>query len=308
MTSFEITPAGPFSLTAGAAFLEGFTPAAHQAAEPGHLHLAFVADGADDPAGVCLRQPDREVVAEVFGPADPGVVRAQVARILSLDVDGGGFPEVGRRDPVVGGLQARWPGLRPVCFFSPYEAAAWTLIGHRIRIAQAARVKERMAAELGPSVDIHGDRRHAFPGPSRLAGLGDFPGLFGRKAECLRALAEATLDGRLDANRLRSLPREEALAELKRLPGVGDFSAELILLRGAGDPDHLPTREPRLCRAAGLAYGLDGPADEAWLADRAERWRPYRTWVVLLLRAFLEQQTGEIAAGQAQATRPSSDG
>ena len=47
----------------------------------------------------------------------------QVTRILSLDVDGTGFPEVGRRDPVVGGLQARWPGLRPVGFYSPYEAA-----------------------------------------------------------------------------------------------------------------------------------------------------------------------------------------
>jgi DNA-3-methyladenine glycosylase II len=307
MTRFEITPAGPFSLAAGAAFLEGFTPAAHQPVEPGHLHLAFVADGGDDPAGVCLRQPDREVEADLFGPADPGVVRAQVARILSLDVDGAGFPEVGRRDPLVGHLQARWPGLRPVCFFSPYEAAAWSLIGHRIRITQAARLKERMAAELGPRVDIHGDRRHAFPGPSRLATLDGYPGLFGRKAEYLRALAEATLAGRLDASRLRSLPRQDALAELRRLPGIGDFSAELVLLRGAGDPDHLPAHEPRLRRAAGLAYGLDGPAGEAWLAERAERWRPYRTWVVLLLRAFLEEQTGEIA-GQAQATRPSSDG
>jgi DNA-3-methyladenine glycosylase II len=64
------------------------------------------------------------VVGEVFGDADPEAVRDQVARILSLDVDGSGFPAVGRRDPVVGGLQARWPGLRPVGFFSPYEAAA----------------------------------------------------------------------------------------------------------------------------------------------------------------------------------------
>jgi hypothetical protein len=106
------------------------------------------------------------VVGEVLGGADPGGVRDQVARILSLDVDGTGFPEVGVRDPVVGGLQARWPGLRPVGFFSPYEAAAWALIGHRIRIVQAARVKERMAAELGQAVDIHGDVRHAFPGPA----------------------------------------------------------------------------------------------------------------------------------------------
>jgi DNA-3-methyladenine glycosylase II len=227
MSTFELVPAGPFSLAASAEFLEGFGPAAYRGVEGGHLHLAFVPDGEAGAAGVCLRQQDGVVVGEVFGEADPGAVRDQVARILSLDVDGSGFPEVGRRDPVVGGLQARWPGLRPVGFFSPYEAAAWALIRQRIRIVQAARVKERMAAELGQAVDVHGDRRQAFPGPDRLSVLEGFPGLFGRKVDNLRSLAEAAAAGRLAGARLRALPRDQALAELKQLPGIGDFSAEL---------------------------------------------------------------------------------
>ncbi len=107
MTTFELVPQGPFSLTASAAFLEGFSPAAHRAADAGHLHLAFVPDGEEAAAGVCLRQPDGVVVGEVFGKADPEVVPEQVARILSLDVDGTGFAEVGERDPVVGDLQRR---------------------------------------------------------------------------------------------------------------------------------------------------------------------------------------------------------
>jgi DNA-3-methyladenine glycosylase II len=306
MTPFELVPQGPFSLAASAAFLEGFSPAAYRAAGDGHLHLAFVPDGEEAAAGVCLRQPDGAVVGEVFGEADPDAAREQVARILSLDVDGTGFPEVGRRDPVVGGLQARWPGLRPVGFFSPYEAAAWALIGHRTRIVQAARVKERMAAELGQAVDIHGDVRHAFPAPARLAALDGFPGLFAGKVENLRSLGEAAAVGRLDGDRLRALPREQALVELKQLPGIGDFSAELVLLRGAGDPDHLPSHEPRLCRGAALAYGLDEAPDRAWLEDRAEAWRPYRTWVVLLLRVLLEAETGEIGGTRDVGGRPRS--
>jgi DNA-3-methyladenine glycosylase II len=294
MTRFELVPRGPFSLAASAAFLEGFAPAAHRGGEPGHLHLAFVPDGGEAAAGVCLRQPDTNVVGEVFGEADPAAVRAQVARILSLDVDGTDFPDVGRRDPVVGGLQDRWPGLRPVGFFSPYEAAAWALMVQRIRIVQAARIKDRMTADLGQAVDVHGDLRHAFPGPARLADLGGYPGLTARKVGYLRSLGEAAMAGRLDAARLRALPREQALALLKELPGVGDFSAELILLRGAGDPDHLPGHEPLLRRAVALAYGLDGQPDEARLTELAEAWRPYRTWVVLLLRVLLEETTGEI--------------
>jgi DNA-3-methyladenine glycosylase II len=294
MTRFELVPRGPFSLAASAAFLEGFAPAAHRGGEPGHLHLAFVPDGGEAAAGVCLRQPGTGVVGEVFGEADPATVRDQVARILSLDVDGAGFPDVGRRDPVVGGLQDRWPGLRPVGFLSPYEAAAWALMVQRIRIVQAARIKERMTAELGQAVDVHGDGRHAFPGPARLADLGGYPGLTARKVGYLRSLGEAAMAGRLDAARLRALPREQALALLKELPGVGDFSAELILLRGAGDPDHLPAHEPLLRRAVALAYGLQGQPDEARLSELAEAWRPYRTWVVLLLRVLLEETTGEV--------------
>ncbi|HEV3497783.1 MAG TPA: DNA-3-methyladenine glycosylase 2 family protein [Actinomycetes bacterium] len=271
----------------------GFSPAAYRGAEAGHLHLAFVPDGEETAAGVCLRQPDGVVVGEAFGEADPEAVRDQVARILSLDVDGTGFPEVGERDPVVGRLQERWPGLRPVGFCSPYEAAAWALICHRIRMIQAARIKARMATELGQAVDIHGDVRHAFPGPGRLAALEGFPGLFDRKVENLRALGVEAVEGRLDGAWLRGLPRDQALKELKQLQGIGDFSAELVLLRGAGDPDHLPLHEPRLCRGAALAYDLDEPPDRDWLEQRAEAWRPYRTWVVLLLRVLLEAETGD---------------
>ncbi len=292
---FRIAPRGAFSLAASTVFLEGFTPAAYERSAPGHLHLAFSADGTRLPGGACVRQPRRLILVEAFGPADPVAVRDQVRRILSLDADGSGFTAVGRRDPVIRRLQRRYRGLRPVCFNSPYEAAAWSLIGNRIRISQAARIKEAMARELGDPVDIHGDVRHAFPSPGRLATLEGFSGLSGRKAAWLRSLGAAAESGALEAERLRSLPIEEALAELQELPGVGPFSAELTLVRGAGLPDHLPVAEPRLGRAVALAYGLDRPPGPARIRRMAEPWRPYRAWVAVLLRTALEDETGEIS-------------
>src|SRR5215210_4265702 len=128
---FELRPVGPYSFGASVRFLEGFAPAAYGGDRSGHLHLAFVADGGEEVAVVCVMEEGGVILGEVSGGAEVGVVRRQVERILSLDVDGRGFPEVGERDPVVGELQARYPGLRPVCFYSPYEAAAWALIGRR---------------------------------------------------------------------------------------------------------------------------------------------------------------------------------
>ncbi len=293
---FEITPRGPFSLAASATFLGSFVPAAYKAAATtDHLHLAFVVDGSEQAVGVCLREEDGTVIGEMFGEADKDVVRKQVVRILSLDVDGSAFPTVGEHDPIVGSMQARYPGLRPVCFYSTYEAGAWILISHRIRITQAARLKARIAEAIGDEVDIHGEREHAFPAPTRLLQLESFPGLFGRKIEYLHHLAEATIEGRLDAAHLRSLPQEEALEALQQLPGIGIFSAEHILLRGAGDPDYLTLNEPRLPRAVAMVYNLKAELSNEELRAISEGWRPYRTWVTFLLRHMLEDETHEIA-------------
>ncbi|GEM_PF-7967 len=284
-----MVPRGPFSLASSIRFLEGFTPAAYAPAGDAVLELAFPVEGSWETAGVRVRQDGGEVTAEIVSPRTSGpelatAVRAQVERILSLDVDGSGFPAVGSRDPVVAGLQRRYPGLRPAGFWSPYEAAAWTIIGHRIRISQAAAIKARMAGQLGEPVTFGGRVVHAFPAPARLASLESFPGLAGRKPEWLRSVAMAALDGQLDAARLRGMPRETALKELKTLPGIGDFSAGLILLRGAGDPDAVAYHEPRLALAVADAYGLPGPATTGQLTEISENWRPYRTWVTLLLR------------------------
>ena len=301
METFRLVPRGPFSLAASIKFLEGFTPAAFAGPAASALELAFPVEGSWQTAGVRVRQDDAGIVtAEVVSPAEPGpelltAVHAQVERILSLDVDGSGFPAVGERDPVAGDIQRRYPGLRPVGFWSPYEAAAWTIIGHRIRITQAAAIKARMAEQLGEAIGFGGRTVHAFPSPQRLAGLEEFRGLSGRKPEWLRSLARAALDGQLDAARLRAMPHQDAMADLKTLPGIGEFSAGLTLLRGAGDPDAVPGQEPRLARAVALAYGLPGPATPDQIRQISENWRPYRTWVTLLLRTQLEDETGEIA-------------
>jgi DNA-3-methyladenine glycosylase II len=293
LSSLRIAPKGAFSLEASTRFLEGFTPAGYEGRTPGHLHIAFPVDGSWETVGACVRQTDASVTVDVFGSEDRAAVRAQVARIFSLDVDGSGFAAVGRRDPVVAQLQRSLPGLRPVLFWSPYEAAAWTIIGHRIRMTQAAAIKLRMAEQRGGTIEVHGERLHAFPAPQKLVSMRTVRGLFGRKIEQLHVVARAALEGELDTRRLRSAPREESLEHLRRLPGIGPFSSELILVRGAGDPDHFPLHERRLQGAMADAYGLDADPPIERLIEIAEAWRPYRSWVSLLLRAELEDPTHE---------------
>jgi DNA-3-methyladenine glycosylase II len=287
---------GPFDLTACARFAEGLMPGA--VAEPGRLRLAFPVEPGWRPAGVLVQQaePDGPVRARVFAdPSDVDHVLAQTARILSLDVDGEQFPAVGARDPVVAELQRRYPGLRPVSFHSPYEAACWAIMSHRIRITQAASIRRQLAERFGTPVDVADVQVPTFPAPAALPER--IPLVSQVKSDRLHGVAKAALEGRLEAAELRALPPDQALARLRELPGIGPFSAELILLRGAALPDGLPAAEPRLHDEMAHQYGLSEPST-ADLTEVAEAWRPYRTWVALLLRARREEETAEIANGR----------
>jgi DNA-3-methyladenine glycosylase II len=301
LQTFNIVPRGDYSLEEGANFIGAWHRAPSDGSEAeGHLHLAFLTDGDWTPVGICLRQDSERILGTVYGNAPAASVAKQVERILSLDVDGRGWPEVGKRDPVVARLQRMFPGFRPVNWSNAYEAAAWCLISMRISMRQGQGVKERMSRELGQSIDIHGHSLWTFPGPDRLAHLEKFPGLFGRKVEYLNALGRAALAGEVDTETLRSMPREQSLESLQRLPGIGKWGSELVRLRALSAVDELPTQERRLLGAIRTAYGLAQEPDQRKLEQLAEKWSPYEMWVCVCLRRTLEGGAGMTHSRAAQ--------
>jgi DNA-3-methyladenine glycosylase II len=291
--SFTITPRGPFSLAQAASF--GFGP--REAEAGGALRMAFAADGSGTPTGVILREAeDGTVEGEVAGDTPVESVREQVARILSLEHDGVAWQDVGRRDPVLGALQARLPGLRPVLFHSPYEAAAWAVIVARTGRANARRVRRAISERHGATFELAGETLAAFPSAEALLAIDEpIPSLTNEKRLRLQGIARAELEGRLDVAHLRELGPEEATAELQELRGIGPFSSSLIVLRAVGFTDVLPADQPLVQRAVEHAYGIGEPLTAETFAGLAEPWRPFRTWATVLLR---------IAADRAGATGP----
>jgi DNA-3-methyladenine glycosylase II len=289
--SFAIRPRGPFSLAESATF--GFAQR-----DDGHfegvMRLAFGQDGYEHHAGVELRQDaDGTVHAVVHGGGpDLAAVQRQVERSLSLDHDGEQFLAVGQRDPVIGRLQAAAPGLRPPLFYSPYEAAAWSVLSARRPAAQMRQVRDRLGQAHGASFDLAGQQLAAFPAPAALLAVESFPGLPPEKIERLHGVARAALDGVLDPGRLLALGPERAAEEVQAIKGIGPFYSELIVIRATGFADVLPTSEPKALALAGDLYGLGGPATPARLRELAEPWRPFRTWATVLIRAVTPRLPG----------------
>lgn len=285
--TFTIHPLGAFSLRESARFGFGQRPAAGRDDDP-VMRLAFcLDDGFERQVGVEVRQSgdDGAVHCTAHGSGDLTAIHLQTARLLSLDHDARDFVEVGRRDPVIRRLQLAAPGLRPPLFHSPYEAAAWSVLGARRPQWQMAQVRTRLCDSAGRRFDLAGRRVSAFPTPPRLLRIGAFPGIDADRLDRLHGIARAAEDGLLEARRLRSVGPEAAHADVQRIPGIGPFYASLVAVRAVGFADVLPTDEPRVRELARELYGLDDLLSPERFALLAEMWRPWRTWATVLIRA-----------------------
>ncbi len=178
-----------------------------------------------------------------------GVVSA-CRRLLDSDAD----PDAVRRtldpDSVIGPLVTARPGLRIPGAADPWADVAQTVIGQQVSLAAARTFTSRVVSAYGdPLAAPDGTLTHRFPGPEQLAEASyDGIGLTGSRARALRAVATAVADGsvRLDA----AADRDETLARLLELPGVGPWTAAIVALRVLGDPDAWPATDLVLRRAS----------------------------------------------------------
>jgi DNA-3-methyladenine glycosylase II len=285
-----VVPRGPFNLGDESEFFGGWPPLQ---ADPSAVAMAFPVEGWRTSAAVVVRQTPAAITGEVHGASGPDGEAAwnQGLAVLSLDSDGSHFPEVGRRDPVIGRLQQTYRFLRPVCFHSPYEAAANFVIGQRSSIRQARATRMAMAHQLGDQIRVGEERLSAFPRPAVLATVASFPGLSAEKIERLHVVARAATEGLLDRARLRAMPVEQALDALCALHGIGPFSAQGTLFRGAGLVDGVPDDDVTK-QAVQRAYTLASKPDHARVLEIADNWRPYRMWTTVLLHLWLRREAG----------------
>lgn len=279
-----------FSLSESRAFLTGFSPVANSGDNVA-IDLAFALDGDWEPVGVRVTEAGNAIAIEVIANPEGAAnadIRANVERILSLNHDGSAYAAIGERDPVVGRLQRARPGLRPPLFPSGWEAGVWAILSQRTRRALALSIKHGLAKAHGTPVTFpNGAVVHSFPGPAIVRQVNEIPSLPLQKLGWIHSLAEGALRGQLDCEHLANVTREQGMDELRVLPGIGPFSAELILARGAGNPDIFPMHEPRVHDAMTMLYG-DSSLEKH--AEIAAHWIPYRGWVSLLLRVWYDGQ------------------
>lgn len=216
-------------------------------------------------------------------------ITGRLRRMFDLDADPDAIGAVLSQDTRLAPLLAKCPGLRIPSGWDGFEIAVRAILGQQVSVAAArtfaARIAQRFGEALASAAAAHG-LSHLFPGPARLADA-DLAriGLARARADAVRGVARAVLEGRVDFNAERTL--EDFAARWTALPGIGPWTAHYIALRALGHPDAFPADDlvlqkavpdkPAPAKAGGSRMGA------AALTTRAEGWRPWRAYAVLQL-------------------------
>jgi AraC family transcriptional regulator, regulatory protein of adaptative response / DNA-3-methyladenine glycosylase II len=218
-------------------------------------------------------------------------------RLLDLDADPEAVTGYLSADPVLGPLALANPGRRSPGHVDGSELALRAVLGQQVSVAAARRLGARLVAAYGkPLSRPDGPLTHVFPEAGTLAAADPATLPMPRT----RALALTGLAGALASGELVLDPgaeRDRAEAVLLALPGIGPWTASYIRMRALSDPDaFLPSDVGVLDALAGLGAvpAGTGPAARGRAARAAaalaENWRPWRSYAVHHLWAYLEEK------------------
>ena len=111
-------------------------------------------------------------------------------------------------------------------------------------------------------------------------------GLSARKVDYIKGLAEKVLSKELRLDALSSLPDHEAIAELIKVKGMGQWSAEIYVMFALGRQDIFPANDLALQVAVQRYKNLSNRPDVDQTREISEIWSPYRSAVAVLMWKF----------------------
>ena len=211
-----------------------------------------------------------------------GAVMQRVRQALDLDADSAAIDSALATLPAPPRAGARLPGG-----LDGFETAVRVILGQQVTVKAAQTLVQRLVDRFGAPLETpYPALTHVFPDAATIAAadaevIGKL-GIVRQRVGALQALARAVTEGRLDLH--RRAPLEPTLATLRALPGVGEWTAQVIAMRALAWPDAWPASD------IGLMNSL-GTRDPKLVTALAEPWRPWRAYAVMRLWHHLETKT-----------------
>jgi DNA-3-methyladenine glycosylase II len=110
-------------------------------------------------------------------------------------------------------------------------------------------------------------------------------GLSGAKIKTIQELSRAILEKRLSLTSLSRMHKEEAVASLTQVWGIGRWTAEMFLIFTLNRPDVFSSGDLGLRRSLEKLYDLEVDVPVSVLESYAQHWSPYRSIACRILWA-----------------------
>jgi AraC family transcriptional regulator, regulatory protein of adaptative response / DNA-3-methyladenine glycosylase II len=209
------------------------------------------------------------------------IIAARLRLVFDLDADTEAIAAHLSRDRTLAREVRRRPGLRTPGGWDAFEVAVRAILGQQISIVAARGLAAKLVALCTPPLaSSDGNLTHAFPTAHQLA-IADLSalGMPSARRNALISLARAAVTHPEIFEAAATL--EESVARLRSIPGIGEWTAQYIALRGLHHPDAFPASDIGILRNAEQVLGMRlSPAgthlSPAQLLARSEQWRPWR--------------------------------
>lgn len=257
--------------------------------EPGRIRKGVLIDGI--PVLLDVRFGDTSAECEI---AADGMLPAQAKRqvddallnILALRIDPAPFLKAVRKDPLLGKLALRNPGLRIVQSATIFEALTWAIIGQQINLTFAIALRRTFIQQAGRA---HSSGIWCYPEAADVARLSPEDltiRKFSRsKAETLLRLAQLVDSGELTLERSDDI--EAISAALLAVKGIGPWTVNYALLRGYGYADCSLHGDVAIRAAFQHLLGEDSKPDMPRTEALLAQYKPHRTMAAAHLWASL---------------------
>ena len=221
---------------------------------------------------------------------DGKLIADRITFFLSLQDNLKEFYDLAKSDKCIQPAIQKFYGHKQVKFLMPFEIACWAILAQRIPMPVARKMKENIIEKVGGQINVNGVEYRSFPEPANLmAAAFELPKLVPnkRKAEYLAKVTEAF--STVDEEWLRAAPYDEVHEWLTGIKGIGDWSANFVMIRGLGRMEQLSNIDPQLALDAGRIYGgKDEPMSDQEVCRIAEQYGKWRGYWAYYLRIYAE--------------------
>ena len=181
------------------------------------------------------------------------LLREYIEEWFDLKTDLRPFYKLAKKDLLLKNHVKKYFGYRTVSMPDLFEALSWAIIGQQIHLNFAYLLKQRFIRQFGECVTFNNKNYFLFPTPEIVSKVEPAQLLsmqFSRqKADYLIGLAKSFAAGIISKEKFASYSFEDARQELIKLKGIGNWTANYVLMKTFHFPNAFPIEDAGLHQA-----------------------------------------------------------